>query len=82
MPQFVDYRRVSAAEQTSASQLDALKAAGCERVFTETASSAQCNQPELHKALDYMRKGGVLIVWHLDHLTRSVRQFVNIVVDA
>ena len=77
MSQLIGYARVSTSEQSPASQLDALKAAGCERVFTETASGAQRNRPELHQALDYMREGDVLVVWRLDRLARSVRQLVD-----
>jgi DNA invertase Pin-like site-specific DNA recombinase len=81
MSQLVGYARVSTAEQSSASQLDALKVAGCGWVFTETASSAQRNRPELHQALDYMRKGDVLVVWRQDRLARSVRQLVDTAAD-
>jgi DNA invertase Pin-like site-specific DNA recombinase len=81
MSQLVGYARVSTAEQSPTSQLDALKVAGCDRVFTETASGAQRNRPELHQALDYMRKGDVLVVWRLDRLARSVRQLVDTAAD-
>ncbi len=81
MPQLVGYARISTAEQSPASQLDALKAAGCERVFTETASGAQRSRPELHQALDYMRRGDVLVVWRLDRLARSVHQLVDTAAD-
>ena len=73
----VGYARVSTTEQNPAAQLDMLNAAGCERVFVEAASGAQRNRPELAKALDYMRKGDVLVVWRLDRLARSVRQLVD-----
>ena len=76
-PHLVGYARVSTAEQGAAAQLDMLKAAGCERVFVETASGATRARPELGKALDYMRKGDVLVVWRLDRLARSVRQLVD-----
>jgi DNA invertase Pin-like site-specific DNA recombinase len=36
-------------------QVGALKAAGCERIFTETASGAQRDRPDFSRALDYMR---------------------------
>ena len=81
MSQLVGYARISTAAQSPASQLDALKAAGCERVFTETASGAQRSRPELHQALETMRKGDVLVVWRLDRLARSVRQLVDTAAD-
>ena len=49
----VGYARVSTREQDHALQLDALEAAGCERVYTEKASGAQRDRPELKAALDY-----------------------------
>ncbi len=81
MSHLVGYARISTAEQSPASQLDALKAAGCERVFTEIASGARRDRPELHQALNYMRRGDVLVVWRLDRLARSVRQLVDTAAD-
>jgi DNA invertase Pin-like site-specific DNA recombinase len=48
----VGYARVSTQDQDPALQLDALKAAGCEKVFTEKASGAQRERPQLRAALD------------------------------
>lgn len=73
----VGYARVSTDGQDVALQVDALKAAGCERIFTETASGAQRDRPELARALDYMRKGDVLVVWKLDRLARSMKQLIE-----
>lgn len=56
----VGYARVSTQDQKPALQLDALKAAGCEKVFVEKASGAQRDRPELKAALDYMRDGDTL----------------------
>ena len=75
----VGYARVSTQDQTPALQLDALKAAGCERVFQEKASGAQRDRPELAAALDYMRAGDTLVVWKLDRLARSMKQLIETV---
>lgn len=75
----VGYARVSTQDQKPALQLDALKTAGCERVFVEKASGAQRDRPELQAALDYMREGDTLVVWKLDRLARSVKQLIETV---
>lgn len=74
---FVGYARVSTRDQDRALQLDALQAAGCERVFEETASGAQRDRPQLAAALDYVRAGDVLTVWKLDRLARSMKQLIE-----
>ena len=73
----VGYARVSTRDQSPALQLDALNAVGCERVFSENASGAQRDRPELKAALEYLRPGDTLVVWKLDRLARSVRQLVD-----
>ncbi len=78
---FIGYARVSTQEQNPKAQIDALEAAGCERVFTETASGAQRDRPELRAALDYMRSGDTLVVWKLDRLARSLKQLIHTVED-
>lgn len=78
---FVGYARVSTRDQNPQSQIGALMAAGCERVFTEKASGANRDRPELKAALDYIRAGDTLVVWKLDRLARSVRQLVETAED-
>lgn len=75
----VGYARVSTQDQNPALQLDALKAAGCEKVFVEKASGAQRERPELQAALEYLRAGDALVVWKLDRLARSVKQLIETV---
>jgi DNA invertase Pin-like site-specific DNA recombinase len=77
----VGYARVSTRDQTVALQLDALHAAGCMRVFEETASGAQRDRPQLAAALDWMRAGDTLVVWKLDRLARSTKQLIETVED-
>lgn len=77
----VGYARVSTQEQDTSLQLDALRAAGCEKLFEEKASGAQRDRPQLQAALDYMRAGDTLVVWKLDRLARSMRQLIDTVED-
>ncbi len=77
----VGYARVSTHKQDPALQLDALEKDPCERVFTETASGAQRERPELKAALDYMRSGDTLVVWRLDRLARSLKQLITTIED-
>jgi DNA invertase Pin-like site-specific DNA recombinase len=73
----VGYARVSTLDQKPELQLDALKAAGCERTFEERASGAQRNRPQLMAALDYLREGDTLAVWRFDRLARSTGQLIT-----
>ena len=77
----IGYARVSTQEQDLALQLDALKAAGCDRIYEERASGAQRDRPELKAALSYMRAGDTLVVWKLDRLARSLKQLIDTVED-
>ena len=75
----IGYARVSTQDQKPGLQLDALKVAGCDRVFEEKASGAQRDRPQLKAALEYMRAGDTLIVWKLDRLARSMKQLIETV---
>jgi DNA invertase Pin-like site-specific DNA recombinase len=75
----VGYARVSTADQSLNIQTDALAQAGCIRVFTDTASGAVADRPQLAAALDYVREGDTLVVWRLDRLGRSVRHLIDTV---
>ncbi|WP_205231506.1 recombinase family protein [Azospira oryzae] len=77
----IGYARVSTQDQTAALQLDALRAAGCERIFEETASGANADRPGLADALAFARPGDVLVIWRLDRLGRSLRDLIDLAAD-
>lgn len=77
----VGYARVSKGDQNPELQLNALNEAGCERIYTEHASGAKTDRPELVKALDYVRAGDTLVVWKLDRLGRSLKHLITVVSD-
>jgi DNA invertase Pin-like site-specific DNA recombinase len=73
------YARVSTDEQETHLQIDALKAAGCDRIYQEKASGAKADRPELIRLLDTARKGDVVIVWKMDRLGRSLLHLIETV---
>jgi DNA invertase Pin-like site-specific DNA recombinase len=75
----VGYMRVSTNEQNLALQRDALKAAGCERLYDDTCSGSVTERPGLTKALNHMRAGDALVVWKLDRIGRSLSHVVELV---
>ncbi len=75
----IGYARVSTLDQRLDLQQDALRAAGCERIFTDTASGAKTARPGLAAALEACRAGDILVVWKLDRLGRSLAHLVETV---
>ena len=59
-------------------QVKALRQAGCKRIFEEKASGGRWDRPELHRALEHLREGDVLLVWKLDRLSRSLKDLLHI----
>jgi DNA invertase Pin-like site-specific DNA recombinase len=57
---------VSTDDQDAALQTDALTAAGCLKVFTDTASGSLAHRPQLDRMLDQLRTGDVVVVWNTD----------------
>jgi DNA invertase Pin-like site-specific DNA recombinase len=72
------YARVSTSKQDHTSQVEQLKAAGCEKVFTEKASGAKTDRDALRKAIARLEEGDTLVVTRLDRLARSTRDLLNI----
>lgn len=77
----IGYARVSMREgqQVFDRQLDALEAAGCERVFDDRGSGADTGWPGLNACLDYLRRGDVLVVLDLDRLGRRAGELIRLV---
>jgi len=75
------YARVSTKEQNLNLQADALKKAGCERIFQEKVSGRSPNRPELLKLLEQIRPGDTLIVFSVDRLGRTTRELIILLND-
>jgi DNA invertase Pin-like site-specific DNA recombinase len=81
----IGYGRISKGEdQDDTLQVQALKEAGCKRIYSEAASSGRWDRPELHRMLDHLRPRDVVVVWKLDRLTRSLKDLLLImeIIDA
>lgn len=75
----IGYGRVSSTGQDLTIQQEALKAAGCERIFSEKRSGREAqSRTELAEAIDFAREGDTLVVTRLDRLARSVRDLHNL----
>lgn len=78
MSSSIGYARISTDDQDLSLQLDALKAAGCHKIFRDTVSGAQADRPGLVQALESVRAGDTLVVWRLDRPSRSRRQLIEL----
>jgi DNA invertase Pin-like site-specific DNA recombinase len=77
----IGYARVSTGGQNLDRQIDALKAAGCRRVFADKKSGKDTDRVELRAALEFMQPGDTLVVPSLDRLSRSLQVLITTVAD-
>jgi DNA invertase Pin-like site-specific DNA recombinase len=77
----IGYARVSTEEQSLDLQLDALKATGCKRIFSDKVSTTRADHPGLADAVSQLRDGDVLVLWKLDRLGRTVKGLVDFMAD-
>jgi DNA invertase Pin-like site-specific DNA recombinase len=81
MNQRIGYARVSTNDQDLTLQLNELKSAGCEQIFTDKLSGAKSERPGLDDCLKTLRAGDTLMVWRLDRLGRSMQHLVSVIAD-
>lgn len=74
----IGYARVSTREQNLDLQVDALRRAGCGKIYQEVVSGAKADRPVLDALLADLRQGDVLVIWKLDRLGRSLRHLVEL----
>ena len=73
------YARVSSDTQDYAGQVEALKASGCDKIYSEKASGKSTNgRPELAKLMKVLLPGDTVAVTKLDRIARSSRDLLNI----
>lgn len=77
----VGYARVSTREQNIDSQLDALHAAGCERVFVDKVSGKLARRSQWDACRDYLRPGDELVITRLSRVARSVRHLTEVTAE-
>jgi DNA invertase Pin-like site-specific DNA recombinase len=73
----IGYARVSTQDQHLRLQQDALKTAGCIKIFTDTVSGAKYERKGLAEAMNFLREGDILVVWRLDRLGRSLKDLIE-----
>lgn len=71
------YARVSTDGQSVDAQVKALRVAGAEKIFKETASGAKSDRAQLRRAIAALGEGDTLLVARLDRLARSTRDLLN-----
>ena len=79
--QLIGYARVSTDDQNLALQLDALKQAGCRRVFRDVGSGSLSHRPELDACFQFLTAGDTLVVWRLDRLGRGLKHLIDAIED-
>lgn len=75
----IGYARVSTDEQNLRMQIDALEAAGAEKIFEDRGiSGSAVIKPALRECLEFARDGDELVVWRLDRLSRSLKELIEL----
>lgn len=75
----IGYARVSTVDQNLDLQKEALKQAGCAKIYEDTMSGLRTNRPGIDQAVEHLREGDTFVVWKLDRLGRSVKNLIEFV---
>lgn len=75
----IGYARVSTDDQNLDLQRDALKTAGCERIFEDTVSGTNADRIGLAALMNVLRAGDTVVIWRLDRLGRSLKNLIQLV---
>lgn len=75
----IGYARVSTHDQNLDLQKNALKQAGCKKIYLDTASGVTTERSGLERALDQLRPGDTFMVWRLDRLGRSLKHLIELI---
>jgi DNA invertase Pin-like site-specific DNA recombinase len=76
----IGYARVSTRAQEHQAQLDALAAAHCREIITETAST-RGDRPRLREALGKLQAGDTLVIYKPDRVARSMKELLVLLED-
>ena len=74
----VGYVRISTKEQNTARQDVLMEQLDVEKVYTDKVSGKNTDRPELHKMMDFVREGDVVIVESFSRFARNTRDLLNL----
>lgn len=75
----IGYARVSTPEQKLDAQLDALKCAGCKKIFSDRLGGTTTTRPGWEQLMAYVRPGDTLMVTELSRMSRSLVHLLEVV---
>ena len=73
------YARVSKEQQSLDIQIQKLKEAGCDEIFSEKASGAKDDREKLQELLNKLRPGDIVCVVRLDRLGRRMIKLTSLI---
>lgn len=73
------YARVSTVGQDLQAQMNALKAEGCEEIYSEKFTGTKADRPQFKALLALLKKGDTLVVAKLDRLARTTKEALGLI---
>jgi DNA invertase Pin-like site-specific DNA recombinase len=81
MGRTIGYARVSTTAQDLEVQIEALRAAGCSRIFHDKLSGRTAERPGLKRLQREVEAGDVVLVYKVDRMARSLRDLLNLLFE-